>query len=242
MQPLLYGDITDWYRLVDPFEDHAEEALCYQQALERAATPTPTTLLDLGCGGGHNAFHLKRRFECTLTDLSERMLDLSRELNPECEHHQGDMRTLRLGRTFDAVLVHDAVMYMTTGADLEAAIRTAFEHTRPGGAAVFAPDCFKETFVSSTEPLSGDDGDRSLRGLIYGWDPDPGDTTMRSEFVYVLREGTEVKVVHDPHVEGLFERSTWIAILESTGYEVSLMPRPLGDGAFDEVFVCKRRS
>ncbi len=35
--------------------------------------------------------------------------DTSRELNPDCEHVLGDMRTLRLGRTFDAVFVHDAV-------------------------------------------------------------------------------------------------------------------------------------
>ena len=41
------------------------------------------------------------------------MLELSRTLNPDCEHLEGDMRTLRLGRTFDAVLIHDAVMYMT---------------------------------------------------------------------------------------------------------------------------------
>ena len=46
------------------------------------------------------------------------MLALSRALNPECEHLAGDMRTLRLGRVFDAVFVHDAVCYMTTRADL----------------------------------------------------------------------------------------------------------------------------
>jgi hypothetical protein len=30
---------------------------------------------------------------------------------------EGDMRTTRLGRQFDAVFVHDAVCYMTTEAD-----------------------------------------------------------------------------------------------------------------------------
>ena len=44
------------------------------------------------------------------------------------------MRTLRLGRTFDAVLIHDSIMYMTTEADLAAAALTAFVHTRPRGA------------------------------------------------------------------------------------------------------------
>jgi len=35
------------------------------------------------------------------------MLELSRTINPELEHLVGDMRTIRLGRTFDAVLIHD---------------------------------------------------------------------------------------------------------------------------------------
>ena len=61
------------------------------------------------------------------------MLALSGGLNPECEHIQGDMRTLRLERLFDTVFVHDAVTYMLTGQDLRAAIVTAFAHTRPEG-------------------------------------------------------------------------------------------------------------
>ena len=97
-------------------------------------------VLELGSGGGHVALHLKQRFAMTLVDLSEDMLAVSRRLNPECEHLQGDMRTVRLGRTFDAVFVHDAVDYMTTEADLRRAIETAFAHCRPGGIAVFVPD------------------------------------------------------------------------------------------------------
>jgi hypothetical protein len=53
------------------------------------------------------------------------MLELSRGLNPECEHVVGDMRPLHLGRQFDAVFVHDAVMYMTTEDDLRQAMETA---------------------------------------------------------------------------------------------------------------------
>lgn len=56
------------------------------------------------------------------------------------------MCTVRLGRTFDAVLVHDAVMYLTTEDDLRQAIATTYVHVRPGGVAVFAPDYVSETF------------------------------------------------------------------------------------------------
>ena len=113
----LYGDLAPWFHLLTAPEDYAVEAARYERLILESL-PEAETLLELGSGGGNNASHLKRRFACTLSDLSPQMLTLSRELNPECEHVLGDMRTLRLGRTFDAVFVHDAVAYMTTESDL----------------------------------------------------------------------------------------------------------------------------
>lgn len=239
-EPLLYDELVAWYWLVDPTLDHADEAQSYRSALLRGATPRPETLLELGSGAGNNAFHLKRDFRCTLTDLSEAMLGLSRQLNPDCEHLQGDMRTLRLGRTFDAVLVHDAVMYMTSEADLRSVAETAFVHTRPGGACVFAPDCVRETFVEQTNLIEGEDGNRALRAIEWSWDPDPSDCTTRAEYVFVLRDGEQVKTVHDRHLEGLFSMETWKALLGAAGYSVELTPRALDDGTSDEVFLCRR--
>jgi hypothetical protein len=183
---------------------------------------------------------MKRRFQCTLTDVSPQMLARSQGLNPECEHLPGDMRTVRLGRTFDTVLVHDAVVYMASEEDLLAAARTAFVHTAAGGRAIFAPDCVRETFRETSEVISGDDGTRALRCVAWTWDPDPRDSTANVEFAFLLREGKTVTAVHDRHVEGLFSRRTWERVLASAGYTVETMHRPIGDGEFDDVFLCKR--
>lgn len=239
MQPLLYSDLVPFYRLIDPPEDHRDEAASYQAAFERALEQ-PQTLLELGAGAGHNASHLTARFRCTLTDLSEPMLDLSRQLNPQCEHLAGDMRTLRLGRTFDVVLVHDAVAYMTSEPDLAAAIATAFVHTRPGGAAIFAPDCLRETFCESADSSGGTSGTRAVQYLAWQWDPDPSDDTMVVDYAFLLRNGSDLKAVHDRHIEGLFPRATWQRLLTAAGYLVETFPRPLGDDQFDECFLCRR--
>lgn len=242
MRQLLYGELVAWYRLLDPPADHADEAAAYQAALERAARPSPQTLLELGSGAGHNALHLKKRFDCTLSDPSPEMLALSRELNPECAHHEGDMRTLRLGQLFDTVLVHDAVVYMTNRSDLRAAMETAWLHLRPGGAAIFAPDDTRENFVEATELIETDDGSRSLRCMLWSWDPDPSDDTFLTEYSFLLREGAEVRAVHDRHVEGLFSTATWTELLEAVGFEVELIKRPIGEvKAFDRVFLGVRR-
>src|SRR5215831_5282157 len=138
--PRLYGELASWFHLLSSPPDYAEEADFARGLLMETGKAPPRTVLELGSGGGNNASHLKAHFQMTLVDLSPGMLELSRQLNPECEHMLGDMKTLRLGRGFDAVFVHDAIMYMTTEDDLRRAIETAFVHCRTGGAAVFMPD------------------------------------------------------------------------------------------------------
>jgi SAM-dependent methyltransferase len=240
MLPRLYTDLTAWYHLVDPAEDHADEAACYLDAFRQGIRGRAATLLDLGSGAGNNTVHLKAHFTCTCADLSEPMLALGRRRNPECEHVAGDMRTLRLGRQFDAVLVHDAITYMTTEPDLQAAIETAFVHTRPGGAAGVTPDELADTFEESAQLIEGDDGTRAVRYVEWSWDPVPDDGKARAEYGLLLREGGEVQAVHDRHETGLFPRATWVRLLEAAGFEVEIVRRPIEDGATDEVFLCRR--
>jgi len=92
-----------------PVDDYIEEAAFYRRLFETHCQRTPRTLLDLGSGGGHNAAHLKLTLACTLVDIAPAMLELSRLINPECEHIEGDMRSVRLDRVFDCILIHDAV-------------------------------------------------------------------------------------------------------------------------------------
>lgn len=239
--PSLYNELAGWFHLLTAPEEYADEAADYRDAFLSNSTDRPRTLLELGSGGGNNAFHLKRDFECTLSDISPAMLEMSRKINPECEHVVGDMRTLRLEREFDAVFVHDAIMYLTTEDDLRRVMETAFIHCRPGGVAVFAPDCFRETFQPGTDH-GGHDGDgRALRYLEWTWDPDPADTTCVVDFAYLLMEsGREPRVVHDRHVFGVFPRSTWVRLLEEAGFEVRPASRTEGDGKRYEIFVAIR--
>ncbi len=218
----LYDELADWFHLLTAPAEYADEAAFILDLLRTHVAGPLETLLELGSGGGNTASHLRAHLRLTLTDVSPAMLDLSRTLNPECEHLRGDMRRLRLGRTFDAVLIHDAVMYMTSEADLRAALETAFVHLRPGGAAILAPDCVRETFKPKTDH-GGHDGDgRALRYLEWTYDPDPADTTFITDFALLLREGDEqVRVRFDRHVEGLFPRATWRDLLREAGLEAS---------------------
>jgi trans-aconitate methyltransferase len=228
-----YGDLAPWWPLISPPEEYTEEAAFAASMLRSASIPV-REVLELGSGGGHNASHLKAEFAMTLVDLSADMLAVSRQLNPECEHHQGDMRAVRLGRTFDAVFVHDAVDYMVTEDDLRRAVETAFVHCRPGGIAVFMPDQIGETFVEETDHGGQDGADgRAVRFLDWSWDPDPSDTSISVAYVFVLRGADgSVDVVHETHRLGLFGRDVWLRLLTDAGFaarevtEVTTEDRP----------------
>ena len=218
--PCLYRELADWYPLLTPVADYAEEAAFYYRLFETRCRHPPSTLLDLGSGGGHNAAHLKAWLGCTLVDLAPAMLALSLRLNPECEHMQADMRSVRLGRVFDCVLVHDAVCYMASRADLQAAIATAFEHTAPGGVALFQPDFVAETFEPGTETGGSDANGRGLRYLEWRWIPEPSHEIYLTDMAYLLRdENGTVEVRHDRHVMGLFSRAIWLDLIGAAGFE-----------------------
>lgn len=223
--PRLYRDLANWYPLLTPVGDYVEEAAFYRSLFEMHCRKPPRSLLDLGSGGGHNAAHLKSTLVCTLVDLSPDMLAISRRLNPECEHVRGDMRSIRLGRVFDCVLVHDAVSYMLSRTDLSRAITCAFEHTVSGGVALFQPDFVLETFKPGTETGGSDTGNRALRYLEWRWDPDPKDDAYVTDMAYLMRsESGAVEVIHDRHVMGLFARADWLGLIAAAGFQPLAVP------------------
>jgi SAM-dependent methyltransferase len=215
----VYTDLAEWWPLISPPGEYAEEAEHLADVFGSAGTPV-REVLDLGSGGGGVAVHLKNRLAMTLVDLSDKMLDVSRRLNPECEHIRGDMRTIRLGRTFDAVLVHDAIDYMTDEDGLRQVIETAFVHCRPGGVAVFVPDHVADTFQAVNGGGGGSDGTgRQASFTERTWDPDPADNWVQAEYEFVLRDadGT-VRVVPETHRLGAFRRATWLRLLSGAGF------------------------
>jgi hypothetical protein len=215
----LYRELASWWPLLSAPQDYEEGAAFYARLLRTACDQPPVTLLELGSGGGNNAWHLEKEFALTLVDSSPEMLAVSRVLNPDCEHLAGDMTTLRLDRHFDAVFIHDAIAYMMNRAELHQAFRTAFEHTRPGGAAVFAPDHVKETFEASTDYGGHDGSGRGLRYLEWTWDPDPDDELCTVDYAFLLRgEDGATRVEQDRHIEGLFSRETWISLMSRAGF------------------------
>jgi SAM-dependent methyltransferase len=233
----IYDELSEWWPLMSAPAEYAEEAGFFSGLLKQTVRPPLKQVLELGSGGGNNASYLKKDFSMTLVDLSPGLLKVSEKLNPECEHLLGDMRSIRLGRQFDAVFVHDAVMYMCTADDLRGAMLTAFIHCRPGGAALFVPDCVRETFSPTTDHGGNDAAGRALRYLEWAYDPDPGDSQYIVDYVYAMRgEDGSVKIEYDRHINGIFPRESWLQLLREVGFH----PQILKDNYDRELFLAAK--
>jgi SAM-dependent methyltransferase len=237
-----YGELADWWPLISPPEEYEEEAAFALTLLRRASRPVQE-VLELGSGGGHNAFHLKGELDLTLVDLSEAMLDVSRRINPQCAHRQGDMRAVRLGRQFDAVFIHDAVDYMVSEDDLRRVIQTATEHCRPGGVVVVMPDHTREAFQPSTGHGGHDAPDgRGVRYLDWTWDPDPADSWILTAYVFLLRGADgSVAAIDEVHRLGLFGEPEWLELLAAAGLDATAVTEVTSeDRAPRRCFVARR--
>jgi SAM-dependent methyltransferase len=219
----LYTGLAKWWPLFSAPADYAEEAAWIIDAFEQTLGRRPASILELGSGGGNTASHLSTCVQMTLVDVNEEMLAVSRRLNPEATHVCGDMREVRLGTTFEAVLIHDAIMYMTTERDLEAALVTARAHLRDDGVVMVLPDHLAETIEVGTDSGGHDASDGSGRGVRYlQWThaPKRGSTTFSVDYAILVREADgSVEVHHDRHEEGVFARSTWLATFARAGFE-----------------------
>ena len=232
----LYHDLAYLWPLLSPVESYAREARHAQRLIRAALGPPPRgkrwRLLELGVGGGHMLRHLSPPFEAVAVDLSEHMLTLSRRLNPKVEHRAADMRTVRLGQTFDAVFIHDAVDYMLTEDDLAATLTSAATHLRPGGVLLLQPDFVRETFPGNhADHQAFRDRQREITCVSYAHDPDRDDTLFELVMLFLIhhrgsgRAGGTLEVVEDRHRLGLFPLSAWLRLLRAAGFDPELHQR-----------------
>jgi SAM-dependent methyltransferase len=132
---------SDQYDALYRAKDYGAECDVIKELFRRYGTGTVDTVLDLGCGTGSHALLLSDSgYSVTGVDRSVAMLEHARAKAAARQgvrapaFVEGDLRTVRLGRTFDAVLMMFAVLgYQLSNEEVMAALRTVREHLRPGG-------------------------------------------------------------------------------------------------------------
>jgi len=155
----LYGD-----------KDYSAECDMLEKVFETFSRRDVTTVLDLGCGTGNHALRLAERgYSVTGVDSSGAMLAgaeaKAKRRSLEVEFRRGDIRSLDLGREFDAVLMMFAVLgYQVGDGDVAGALASARRHLRPDGLLVF--DCWYGPAVLAQRPGDREKVVRTRQGKV----------------------------------------------------------------------------
>ena len=138
-------------------KDYAGEAARAVALAAECSGRMPTAVLELGSGTGGHAVHLATAgIEVVGVESSPDMIARAAKV-AGVRLVQGDARSVRLGRTFDAVLaLFHVASYQADDADLAGFLATGAAHLEPGGVFVF--DAWYSPAVLHQRP-----GDRTRR-------------------------------------------------------------------------------
>ena len=217
-----YNELAWTDTILAPPETYQEEASFYLQILNKLLkkdiSENPPTMLHLGCGAGGHDYHFKKHFQITGVDISEGILKIAGETNPEVEYIHGDMRTVHLSRKFDAVIIPDSIMYMTTLADLKKAIGNSLRHLKPGGVFLVTTHT-KEDFQNNNFAYSGEKED--IHVTVFENNYTVSETTYEATVIYLIRQNGKLNIYHEVHTLGLFPYNTWLNIFKENYLTIS---------------------
>ena len=142
----IFQEYAAYYDLLYQDKDFAREANFVHRLIQREV-PGAISLLDLGCGtGAHAAIFAEMGYWVHGVDQSSKMLDqadrrrqaLAPEVRARLSLEQNDLRTLRLNKTFDAIiLLFHVISYQTSDADLQSCFATIADHLDSNGIVLF---------------------------------------------------------------------------------------------------------
>jgi SAM-dependent methyltransferase len=238
--------------------EHFRDAAAYRQRYRRRpdvafwcdlADELRGPILEYGCGSGRISLALAARgHRVTGVDRSHEMLAALQPVG-QVEALAGDMRTLRLGRTFPLVLAtFNTVLHLYTRACFEAFFARVHEHLAPGG--VFAFD--------ASVPVPRDLARSPQRPLTVGWVRRNGARARATEsFDYQpLTQILNTSLVWRPETEGeehqelLAQRQVfpaeWEALLHYNHFEILTVYAdyqriPPHDGCDVLIWLCRAR-
>ena len=216
---LAYDELAWTEQIIAPPDEYAEETEFLVNAIKEHSKIKVKTLLHLGCGAGGNDYIFKRHYKVTGVDISKKMLEIARDLNPEAVYYPGDMRTIELDEFFDAVVVPESIDYMRTEHELHSVMVTAHKHLKPGGMFLVVAN-IAERFRQNNFVYTGSRGDIEITLFENNYIPAPSATTYEVTLVYLIRRKGKLEVYTDHHVLGLFKLQTWLDLLKKAGFDI----------------------
>jgi ubiquinone/menaquinone biosynthesis C-methylase UbiE len=213
-----------YYDAIYAKKDYAGEAAKLRALISSKIQREARTLLDVACGSGRHLAELKATFEIEGIDLNDELLALARARLPEVRFHHADMRRFDLGRTYDVVTcLFSAIGYVTSVADLNAAIAAMARHVAPGGLLIVEPWWPPDNWVVDGKPrlqFANEPDVKIARMSMSGRE----DAIAIVDLHYLVGSEEGIAYFTEQHRFGLFTIEEHLTAFRATGLEVTHDP------------------
>lgn len=229
---MVFKDYARFYDYLYRDKDYQAECDYLEKLFSAHSGRNVRSILDLGCGtGGHALILAERGYRVTGVDASADMLSRARararqQRAAALRFRRGDIRKLRLGERFDAVVAMFAVMgYQTGDDDVRRALRTAATHLRRGGLLAFdvwfGPAVLHNPPGPRRKTVATEEG-RLTRSTTCGFDLLRQVVSVR--FLTVLTRGKKtIEKVEEVHPMRFFFPRELSLLLEDAGLSPTLL-------------------
>ena len=217
----MFSKTARYYDKIYAFKDYHAETQYLMAVIHQNLRSGGNRLLDVACGTGCHIEHLKQHFpDVEGLDISEDLLELARQRNPDVLFHRADMIHFALGRQFDAVTcLFSSIGYVRTIENLGRAIDCMAQHVRPGGVVLVEPWFTPDTWCPGTVHAQFiDEPDLKIARVNTSFSKG-----QLSYFDLHYLIGTPEGTVHfaERHELGLFAQNEMEAAFRAAGLEVS---------------------
>lgn len=219
MSESFYTRSAAFYDAIYAGKPYADEAAAVHARIQAHLRSRGDALLDVGCGTGSHAAHLRAHYRVEGLDLEEQLLRIARERYPEAAFHRGDMTDFDLGRQFDAVTcLFSAIGYARTEDGLRRTLAGFARHLRPGGVAVVEPWLTPEQFKPGMPRLDVFESPE-LTVARMGRTDWEGDLSV-IVFAHMVGYPGGIDTWEDRHLLGLFTHPQMLDAFAAAGLEV----------------------
>ena len=222
----MYGQVARIYVLLytgTGIKDYPAEAEALH-ALIQESSPHARSLLDVACGTGAHLEIMRRWYAVEGVDISPEMLEVARSRLPLVPLHLADMRTLDLGRQFDAVMcLFSAIGYLTEPAEMQTAIRRMTDHVAPGGVLIvdgwLRPEAWSDDYRGGPD-VASDDSTTVVRLAL---SRRVGSIT-EMDLHHLVRDASGIEYFVEHHRLALVPTADYVAAFEAAGLEARVVP------------------
>lgn len=222
-----YAEAARFYDLLySAGKDYAKEAELVS-SLIRDRHPAAKSVLDVGCGtGAHARGLIDLGFEVDGVDIEPAFVEIAATKCPEGRFMVGDMRSLAMPATYDAVVcLFSAIGYALDLEGLSASVAGMARQLAPGGVVLvdpwFQPQEMTPDHIATTV---GSDSDtevvRMSRTRIEG-------AVSTLEFEYLIGTSAGIERRSEVHELGLFTERQMVAAFDDAGLVVERVPKAL---------------